>query len=1419
MGLLHFYRKPALSETKKKNLLQILRQCVASDINDIETEHCFNIEATAPLTSKELNTLKWLLTETFEPENFSGESFLTLSTTLPPHPPLGKGGSEGGVVFEVGPRMNFTTAWSTNAVSICHACGLKKITRIERSRRYRLSSSSINPFTHSLIQRFLELVYDRMTECPYPETLETFETGIKPEPAYVVPLIEKGVSALRKINTEMGLGLDDRDIEYYYNLFVKDLKRNPTNVECFDLSQSNSEHSRHWFFRGKLIIDGKEIPENLMQIIKQPLKTHPNNSVIAFKDNSSGIKGYEIKAIIPENVGRHSRFKEAALKYHVIFTAETHNFPSGVAPFPGAETGTGGRIRDVQATGRGAHVMAGTAAYCVGNLRIPGYKLQWEDESFEYPDNLAAPLQIEIEASNGASDYGNKFGEPVIQGFTRSFGMRLPDGERREWIKPIMFTAGIGQMDARHIEKEQPEKGMLVTKIGGPAYRIGMGGGAASSMIQGENIAELDFNAVQRGDAEMEQKLNRVIRACVELGSDNPIISIHDQGAGGNCNVVKEIIYPAGAKIEIRKIQVGDNTLSVLELWGAEYQELNALLIKPEKADIFEELCRREKVPFSFIGQITGDGYIVLHDENDGSAPVNLDLKKILGDMPQKTFKLERIQTKLEPLKIPSYPSDKSPLPPFTKGGLRGITLLKGSEGEINVRDALDRVLRLVSVGSKRFLTNKVDRSVTGLIARQQCAGPLHLTVSDAAVIAQSHFANNQNKYTGAAISIGEQPIKTLINPAAMARLSVGEALTNIVWAKISALEDIKCSGNWMWAAKLPGEGARLYDAAVAVRDIMLELGIAIDGGKDSLSMAAVVKSSQLSAVSSQIEKGTVPDLRTQPPESPFVKGELKGVVESGLSPTTEIVKSPGTLVISVYATCPDITKVITPDIKQPGKSKLLFIDLGNGKNRLGGTSLAQVYSQIGNEAPDVDDPKLLKLVFNAIQELISKDLILSGHDRSDGGLITTILEMAFSGNCGMEVEVEQTPPPHPPLAKGGREGGVTSALASLFSEELGLVIEYLPKNEKKITAELKKQKIPHQVIGKTTAEKRIKINLITHHASRITVLDEDMRILRGIWEETSYQLERLQMNPDCADEEKKNIYDRTWPKYKVTFKPNPPSPPFRKGGMGGFEKPSVAIIREEGSNSDREMASAFYQAGFDVWDTTMTDFLEGKVNLDKFRGMAFVGGFSYADVLDSAKGWAGVIKFNKKIYEQFQKFYGRPDTFSLSVCNGCQLAALLGWIPWQGIEDKCQPRFIHNVSGRFESRFSAVKIFPSPSIMLKGMEGSTLGIWVAHGEGRAYFPKEDILKKVEKDSLAPVRYVDDDGKVTAAYPFNPNGSVNGIAALCSPDGRHLAIMPHPERTFLKWQWAWMPEDWKKELKASPWLRLFQNARQWCEGK
>jgi phosphoribosylformylglycinamidine synthase len=1372
--LLHLYRKPALSLAKKDNLLSFIRQRISHEIRDIETEYCFNIETSEPLTSQELETLHWLLSETFEPENFSDTSLLTHHSSLITHHCL----------VEVGPRMNFTTAWSTNAVSVCHACGLKKVTRIERSRRYKIirgqnSNPPLPPFAKGgrggitlNFQPFLELVHDRMTECPYPETIATFETGIKPEPVFIVPLIEEGKEALRKINIDMGLGLDDWDIDYYYNFFVHDIGRNPTNVECFDLGQSNSEHSRHWFFKGRLVIDGKGMPYTLMDIIKQPLRINLVNSIIAFRDNSSAIHGYEILTIIPKQAGKPSSFRDARVNYHIIFTAETHNFPTGVAPFQGAETGTGGRIRDVHATGRGSLVIAGTAAYCVGNLQIPGYPLAWEDPSFEYPPNLATPLQIEIEASNGASDYGNKFGEPVIQGFTRSFGLRLPNVERREWVKPIMFTGGVGQIDNRHVEKGNPHKGMLVVKIGGPAYRIGIGGGAASSMIQGKNIAELDFSAVQRGDAEMEQKVNRVIRACIEIGDKNPIISIHDQGAGGNSNVIKEIIYPAGALISIRNILLGDNTLSVLEIWGAEYQENNALLIRAESAEMFLDLCKREKVPCSIVGAITGDGYIVVYDATDGNTPVNLELSRVLGEMPQKTFNLERIEPNLAPLRL---------------------------SVDITVREALERVIRLVSVGSKRFLTNKVDRSVTGLIAQQQCVGPLQLTLSNVAVVCQSHFG-----LTGVAISIGEQPIKGLINPQIMARMSVGEALTNIVWAKVSALEDIKCSGNWMWAAKLPGEGARLYDAAVALRDIMIELAIAIDGGKDSLSMAAMVADS---------------------------------------AGKTEIVKAPGTIVVSAYVTCPDITRIITPDIKRPGESRLLYIDLGKGKYRMGGTALAHVYGQIGNESPDLDDPQLLKSAFKAIQRLISENLILSGHDRSDGGLITTLLEMAFGGNCGLEININ---PPSPlfnpsvsPLGKGGIEGGSGGLLdvifPLLFSEELGLVIEYLPENEKDVLRLLDENSVPCQIIGRSLPEKRINISLRTPNSELRTVLDEDMRVLRDLWEETSYHLDRLQADPDCVDEERKVNFYRKGPQYVLTFTPqntpsspgNPPAPPLEKGGKGGFEKrgveelmdvkPKVAIIREEGSNGDREMTSAFYQAGFEVWDITMTDLLEGRADPDDFQGVAFVGGFSYADVLDSAKGWAGVIRFHKRLSEQFQKFHERSDTFSLGVCNGCQLMALLGWIPWKGIPDRLQPRFINNRSGRFESRFSTVRILQSPAIMLKGMEGSTLGVWIAHGEGRLYFPGKEIMQEVLKNDLAPIRFIDDNGEVTETYPLNPNGSSLGITALCSPDGRHLAMMPHPERTFLKWQWPYMPMEWKRDLEASPWLRMFQNAREWCK--
>jgi len=1282
-------------------------------------EKCFYIEASELLLYDQLLIIRWLIKETFGPDGFSDRPFIISA------------GSTDRVV-EIGPRLNFATAWNTNALSVLRACGITKVTRFEYSRRYRVPSGQN-------VDQFIQIHCDRMTQVVYPEPLKTFETGMVPKEVVIISVIQQGREALRKINAEMGLGMDEWDINYYHNLFVDGVGRNPTNVECFQLGQANSEHSRHWFFRGKMVIDGKEQAYSLLNLIKLPLKFARGNlgkyenSVIAFNDNSSGIRGYRIQTIVPKNPGRCSRFSKKNLTYHIIFTAETHNFPTGVAPFPGAETGTGGRIRDIQATGQGALVVAGTAAYCVGNLNISSYDLPWEDASFIYPENLASPLRIEIQASNGASDYGNKFGEPLIQGFTRSFGLRLPDGERREWLKPIMFTGGVGQIDARHIKKDEPRKGMLIVQIGGPAYRIGMGGGSASSMIQGDNVAKLDFNAVQRGDAEMEQKMNRVIRACVETGDKNPIVSLHDQGAGGPCNVVTELVNPAGGFLNIRKIKAGDATLSVVEIWGAEYQERNALLIWEERIIEFCEFCQREKIEPEILGEITGDGFIRVRDNRNELIPVNLELSKILGDMPQKTFSDTQVPVVLKSLEFPK---------------------------DFAVSEALDRILRLVSVGSKRFLTNKVDRSVTGLIAQQQCVGPLQLTLADIAVIAQSHLG-----LTGAAISIGEKPISGLINPKAMARMAVAEAITNIMWAKLSKFEDIKFSANWMWAAKLPGELAKIYDAAKALSEILIELGLAIDGGKDSLSMAAKVP---------------LPD------------------------ESTEFVKSPGQLVISGYCTVPDITKVITPDIKKPGESRLLFVDLSGGKKRLGGSALAQCYGQIGDECPDVENPEDLKLLFLAIQQMIEEDLILSGHDVSDGGVIITLLEMAFAGNCGLDIGIFQN------------ELEEDKTISFLFAEEVGLVIEILPENEeraKRILADYGLSGYWYRIADSKT-EKIIVIRDIVNQKVR-AYLNEDMRELRRIWEETSHQLEKLQCNPQCAEEEKKNIYERPGLRFNFNFDYGPTPPEI----MALAKKPRVAIIREEGSNGDREMTSAFHLAGFECWDVTMTDLLEGRITLDGFRGIAFVGGFSYADVLDSAKGWAGVIRFNEKLRKMFDEFYNRPDTFSLSVCNGCQLAALLGWVPWRGISDERQPRFIKNESGRFESRFSAVKILPSPAIILKGMEGSILGIWVAHGEGKFHVPHPDNImrEKIIDQKLAPIRFVDDAGQPTDKYPFNPNGSCWGITAICSSDGRHLAMMPHPERAFLKWQWAYGPEGWKNDPdQTAPWIKMFQNAYAWC---
>ncbi|KAM4575374.1 phosphoribosylformylglycinamidine synthase [Fundulus diaphanus] len=1314
MAVVRFYSSEALSGRALQRAAKLFPHL------SISAELCYNVELTGSesLDKEQKEVLLWLFRPPLQAEPLSDEPKLAEGT--------------GDKLVEIGPRLNFSTAWSTNAVSICQSAGLSSVTRVEQSRRFLITPKNGKSASELSgdIKKLMGCLHDSMTECVYQHPITSFAVAARPQPVFEVDILGKGRAALETANHELGLAFDSWDLDYYTSMFQR-IQRNPTSVECFDLAQSNSEHSRHWFFRGRMVIDGKEQKETLFSLIMDTQRHSNQNNVIKFCDNSSGIRGRELQCLYPADPSEASPYGTRRSVRHVIFTAETHNFPTGVAPFSGATTGTGGRIRDVQSAGRGGHVIAGTAGYCFGNLHIPGYSLPWEHEGegWEYPSSFAPPLQVAIEASDGASDYGNKFGEPVLSGFARSFGMRLANGERREWIKPIMFSGGLGSIEDSYVKKEGAEAGMEVVKIGGPVYRIGVGGGAASSVqVQGDNCSERDLGAVQRGDAEMEQKMNRALRACLERSSGNPICSIHDQGAGGNGNVLKELSEPAGAVIYCSKFKKGDPTLSVLELWGAEYQESNALLLRPSDKSYLERVCQREKCPVDFVGQITGDGKMVLVDDEGGSGeqadgvrhPVDLQLEWVLGKMPQKEFKMERLAPTHQPLTLPA---------------------------ELTIRDALQRVLRLPAVASKRYLTNKVDRSVTGLVAQQQCVGPLHTPLADVAVVALSPFS-----LEGAATAIGEQPVKGLVCPAAGARMAVGEALTNLVFARVTALKDVKCSGNWMWAAKLPGEGACLWEACEAMCEVMGQLGVAVDGGKDSLSMAARVG--------------------------------------------TETVKAPGALVISAYAVCPDITATVTPDLEDPDeKGVLLWVPVSPGRHRLGGSALAQCYGQLGDGCPDLDQPGLLSACFNTTQKLIEDRLLSAGHDISDGGLISCLLEMAFAGNRGLDVEFSS-------------EG--CGVMELLFSEELGLVLEVCQTDLETVCQRYKDGGLQCHHIGRTCgfgpdAMVRVRVD-------GKEVLYESLPDLRAVWEATSFQLERLQADELCVKQEEEGLCKRTQPYFKLTFDPSE-TVSVHQLTAGG---PRVAVIREEGSNGDREMSASLFMAGFEVWDVTMQDLCSGSLTLQPFKAVVFVGGFSYADVLGSAKGWAATVAYNPKAKAEFDRFQRREDTVSLGVCNGCQLLALLGWVG--GAEGGADSEVVltHNRSRRFESRFVSVGIQKSPSIWLTGMEGSALGVWVAHGEGLMQFRSSQARDLMASSGLAPLRYLDDQGWPTEEYPLNPNGSPQGIAGLCSRDGRHLAMMPHPERCTLGWQWPWAPRGLRPSLTPSPWLRMFRNAAVWC---
>ncbi|KAH8281203.1 hypothetical protein KR044_001905 [Drosophila immigrans] len=1269
------------------------------------------------------------------------------------------------LLLEIGPRFNFSTPYSTNCVNIFHNLGYSEVQRMEKSTRYLLTF--VNGATIRNPTDYVTVLGDRMTECQYTDEntpQDSFDEMLPAKQAAwnYVPVLEQGRPALEQINNELGLAFTDFDMDYYYNLFTKTLKRNPTTVELFDCAQSNSEHSRHWFFRGRMVCEGKELPKTLITMIMDTQHDTNQNNTIKFSDNSSAIKGFEYFTLQPKEIGAPGVVELQKVQSDLIFTAETHNMPTAVAPFSGATTGTGGRLRDVQGVGRGGLPIAGTAGYCVGALNIPGYKQPYEPCDLKYPSSFAKPLQVLIEASNGASDYGNKFGEPLISGFTISYGLynSAQPTTRDEYVKPIMFSGGLGTMPASMRHKKDPERGQLLAKIGGPVYRIGVGGGAASSVeIQGSADAELDFNAVQRGDPEMENKLNRVVRACIELGERNPILAIHDQGAGGNGNVLKELVEPgfAGALIFAREFQLGDPTITAMELWGAEYQENNAILCAPEHRQLLEHICARERCPISFVGVVTGDGIVTLVEQaapkdmqhalqqnarqNYGAAPFDLQLSHVLGDMPKRTYQLDDLPIPRQKLKLPE---------------------------NLQIGDALKRVLSIVAVGSKRFLTNKVDRCVGGLIAQQQCVGPLQAPLSDYALTTVSHFT-----YSGIATSIGTRPIIGIVSPVNMAHMCVAEALSNLVFVKISELADIKCSGNWMWAAKLTGEGFKMYEACRALSHVLRELRIGVDGGKDSLSMAAKVEN--------------------------------------------KTVKSPGTLVLSTYAPCPDVRIRVTPDLKGPASGKdtvLLWINIEQCF-RLGGSALAQSYSQQGDLTPDMISTKVLAKAFEVTQSLLSDGLLLSGHDISDGGLVVCLIEMAIGGLSGIQVDLNESTPAHISTSKQ-----IGADISLLFSEECGWVLELEKNHMSMVRSRFKEAGVPNFLLGLTNGFGMESAQIVITRGTTI-LLNEPLRKLYKQWERTSFELEKLQANVDCVQSEYDSLNYRQPPQYN-----GPQNLQAELTFTRCAQTIRVAVLREEGVNSEREMMACLLRANFEVHDVTMSDLLTGTTTLSKYRGLVFPGGFSYADTLGSAKGWAANILHSELLQPQFEAFKRREDVFSLGICNGCQLMTLIGFVGSIRVDTNdtisaktaSEIALLHNLSRRFECRWSTVRIPTNRSIMLQNMKDMVLGCWVAHGEGRFAFKRNELIEQMHKGQLITLQYVDDKGVPTECYPMNPNGSPQGIAGVCSPDGRHLALMPHPERCSAMYQWPYVPPgfDQAPTRMESPWQIMFNNAYKWC---
>ncbi|HEH9438254.1 TPA: phosphoribosylformylglycinamidine synthase [Aeromonas sobria] len=1305
---------PALSDFRVQKLLQRLAQIATKselesgkesglEIEDVYAEYVHFAELTSPLSPPERARLGQLL--------HSGAQH---GPTIPAHTPSGQ-------LFLVTPRPGTISPWSSKATDIAHNCGMTKVKRLERGIAYyltikggqgELSAAQRSAIAAELHDRMMEVVFAEM------EAASALFAHHEPRPFTQVDVLGGGRAALAEANVALGLALADDEIDYLVENFTK-LDRNPNDIELYMFAQANSEHCRHKIFNADWTIDGEQQPKSLFKMIKNTFEQTPDHVLSAYKDNAAVMEGSQGGRFFPSPANGEYQYHQE--RVDILMKVETHNHPTAISPFPGAATGSGGEIRDEGATGRGAKPKAGLVGFSVSNLRIPGFEQPWEQD-FGKPSRIVSAFDIMQEGPLGGAAFNNEFGRPAILGYFRTFEEEVPSHngvEVRGYHKPIMLAGGIGNIRSEHVQKGEIPVGAALIVLGGPAMNIGLGGGAASSMASGQSAEDLDFASVQRDNPEMERRCQEVIDRCWQMGEANPIVFIHDVGAGGLSNAMPELVNDGerGGRFDLRAIQSDEPGMSPLEIWCNESQERYVLAVAQEQLPLFKALCERERAPYAVIGTATEEKHLTLSDAHFDNQPIDLPLDVLLG-------------------KAPKMHRDVVTLPAQGKAlQLDGITL----------SDAAERVLRLPTVAEKSFLITIGDRSVTGLVNRDQMVGPWQIPVADCAVTAATY-----DSYHGEAMSMGERTPVALLSHAASARMAVAEALTNLAPAHIGSLKRVKLSANWMSAAGHPGEDAGLYEAVKAVGEQLCPaLGITIPVGKDSMSMKT--------------------------------RWQQDGKEQS--------VTSPLSLLITAFARVEDVRNTVTPQLRTDlGETDLILIDLGNGKQRLGASALAQVYRQLGDKAPDLDNPVQLKGFFNAIQALVADGKLIAYHDRSDGGLFVTLTEMAFAGHCGLDIQLD-------------RIGG--ELLPALFNEELGAVIQVRREDKEAVMTLLAGHGLAacSHVLG-TVREG----DLITLQRAGQELYRASRTALRTIWGETSWQMQRLRDNPACADQEHAARQDATDPGLHAKLSYNPSedvAAPYIARGVS----PRLAVLREQGVNSHVEMAAAFDRAGFAAVDVHMSDILSGRIKLEEFQSLVACGGFSYGDVLGAGEGWAKSILFNDNARAQFQRFFERGDTLSLGVCNGCQMMSnLRDLIPGADL----WPRFVRNHSERFEARFSLVQVQESPSAFFAGMAGSVMPIAVSHGEGRVEVRDAAHLSALQASGLVGLRFVDNRGSVTEQYPANPNGSPDGITAVTTTDGRATIMMPHPERVFRTVANSWHPDNWGED---GAWMRMFRNAR------